>query len=107
MTRYFQDLELAQNRRMRYILFIYLISIAAGLSISLYFSTLIGIISGLLVSYFLSTKLTELVYKKIKTACPLCNAQELTEKFTLQCKVTKYQCEECNSVYSKGVLIKK
>lgn len=105
MTRYFKNLELAQNRRMRYMLLAYLISIIVGLGISLYFSTLMGVMGALLVISFLSIKLTKLVYKKIKAACPLCDAQELTEKFTLQCRPAKYQCEECNSVYMKGVLI--
>ena len=107
MTRYFQNLELAQNRRMRYVLLAYLISIIVGLGIGIYFSTLMGVMSALLVTYFLGMKLTELVYKKIKAPCPLCDAQELTENFTLQCKPAKYQCEECNSIYMKGVLIEK
>ncbi len=107
MTRYYQNLELAQKRRMRYTLLAYLFSIIVGLSIGLYFSTLMGIIGALLVTYFLSMKLTELVYKKIKAPCPLCDAQELTENFTLQCRPVKYQCQECNSTYIKGVLIEK
>ncbi len=105
MTRYFQNLELAQKRRMRYLLLAYLISIIVGLGFGLYFSTLMAVIGALLVSYFLNMKLTELVHKKIKAACPLCDAQELTEKFTLQCRPAEYQCDECNSVYMKGVLI--
>lgn len=105
MTRYFQNLELAQNRRMRYIFLAYLFSIMVGLGIGLYFSSLVGVMSALFFTYFLSMKLTELVYKKIKAACPLCDAQELTEKFTLQCRTAKYQCEECNCVYLKGILI--
>tara|TARA_R110000782_G_scaffold134752_7_gene227122 strand:+ start:880 stop:1158 length:279 start_codon:yes stop_codon:yes gene_type:complete len=92
---------------MRYLLFIYLTSIAVGLGLGFYFNTLMGVISALLGTYFLSMKLTGLVYKKIKAVCPLCNAEELTEKITLQCKPTKYQCEECNSIFSEGVLIKK
>ncbi len=59
MTRYFQNLELAQNRRMRYILLAYLISIIVGFGISLYFRTLMGLMVGLLVSYLLSMKLTD------------------------------------------------
>jgi len=85
MTRYFQNLELAQNRRMRYIVLAYLIAIIVGLGIGIYFSTLIGVMAALLVTYFLSMKLIELVYKKIKAPCPLCDTQELTENFTLQC----------------------
>jgi hypothetical protein len=107
MTRYFQNLELAQNQRMRYIVLTYLISIIVGLGISIYFSTLMGIMAALIVSYFLSLKLTELVSKKIKAPCPLCDAQELTENFTLQCRPEKYECKECNSIYIKGVLIEK
>lgn len=107
MARYFQNLELAQNRRMRYMFLAYLISIIVGVRIGLYFSTLMGVMGALVISYFLSKKLTGLVYKKILAPCPLCNAQELTENFTLQCRAAEYQCEECNSIYMKGVLIEK
>jgi len=107
MTRYFQNLELAQNRRMRYILLAYLISIIVGFGISLYFRTLMGLMVGLLVIYLLSMKLTALVYKKIRAPCPLCDAKELAENFTLQCRPAQYECKECKSVYMKGVLIEK
>jgi len=107
MTQYFQNLDLAQNRRMRYILMAYLFSILVGVIICLYFSNLPGMMSALLVSFLLSKKLTGFVYKKIKAPCPLCDAQELSEKFTLQCRSEKYQCEDCNSIYMKGVLIEK
>ena len=107
MTRYFQNLESAQNRRMRYMFFAYVLSIIVGLGISIYFSTLMGVMGALIVTYFLSLKLTELVHKKIKAPCPLCDAQELTENFTLQCRPAKYECKECNSIYIKGVLIEK
>jgi len=105
MTRYYQNLELAQNRRMRYIFLAYFFSIVVGLGIGLYFSSLMGVMCALLCTCSLSMRLTELVYKKIKAACPLCDNQELTEKFTLQCRPSKYQCKKCNSVYMKGNLI--
>ncbi|MFT5395572.1 MAG: hypothetical protein ACI85N_000759 [Gammaproteobacteria bacterium] len=107
MTRYFQNLELAQNRRMRYMFLSYMFSIIVGLGVGIYFFSLFGVMGALLTSYFLSLKLIELVYKKIEAPCPLCDAQELTEDFSLQCRPAKYQCEKCNSVYMKGILIEK
>ncbi len=107
MPHYYQKLELAQNRRMRYLLLAYLFSTIVGLGIGFYFNSLMGVVCALLLVSFLIVKLTELVHKKIKAPCPHCDAQELTERFELQCRPAKFQCEECNSIYIKGVLIEK
>ena len=107
MARYFHNLELAQNRRMRYLLLAYLLSVIVGASIGICFPSITGVIGASLVTYFLSMKLTEFVYKKIKAPCPLCDAQELIENFTLQCRPARFECKECNSIYMKGVLIEK
>lgn len=98
MKRYFQNLKSAENRRMRYFLLAYLLAGSVGLGTGILFYSIKGAIVAILVTYFLGWKLTALVYAKVKVPCPLCDAQELTENFTLQCRPAKYKCKECNSV---------
>jgi hypothetical protein len=104
VKRYFQNLKYAEDRRMRYILLVYLIAGFVGIGIGLFFYTINGIIAGIIVSYCVAWKLAELINEKIKLSCPLCESKELTENFTLQCRPAEYECKECKSVYVEGVL---
>lgn len=117
--RSFQNLKAAEARRMRYILLAYLIAGFVGLSlgITLYTVTEIRLTTtvtiflaaslALLTAYFLGKKLVELVDKKVKVTCPMCNVPALEENHRLQCQLPEYECKHCNSVYRGGVLMEK
>lgn len=107
MKPVFQNLKSAQNRRMHYILLSYLFAVSVGFGIGLAYPSLIGVIAAVLITFLLAWKLTALIYKTIKAPCPLCDAQELIENFTLQCRPAAFECKECNSIYVDGVLIEK
>jgi rubredoxin len=96
---------------MRYILLAFVIAGFVGLSLALYLysiaGTLLSISLALLVTYFLGKKLVELVDKKVKVTCPMCNAPALEENHRLQCQLPEYECKHCNSVYRDGVLMEK
>lgn len=105
--RYFENIKSAEKRRLRYFLLAYLFAGIICVAIALFFSTANGVIAGLMMGYYIGWKLTELIREKIKLPCPLCDAEELEESFTLQCKPSEYKCSECDSVYKEGVLIEK
>ncbi len=122
--RSFQNLKAAESRRMRYILLAYLIAGFVGLSLGaiLYAVTDYAVTEvrltttvtiflaaslALLTAYFLGKKLVELVGKKVKVACPMCNAPALEENHRLQCQLPEYECKRCNSVYRGGTLMEK
>jgi hypothetical protein len=107
MKRYFQNLKSAQSRRMRYILLSYLFAGSIGFGIGLYYQSVVAVIVAVLVTLLMGWKLTGLVYKNIKAPCPLCDTQELTESFSLQCRPATFECKECKSTYVEGVLIEK
>jgi predicted RNA-binding Zn-ribbon protein involved in translation (DUF1610 family) len=104
---------------MRYILLAYLVAGFVGLSIgtTLYavaeirLTTTVTIFLAaslaLIVACFLGKKLVELVDKKVKVTCPMCNAPALAENHRLQCQLPEYECKRCNSVYRGGVLMEK
>jgi hypothetical protein len=122
--RNFQNLKAAEARRMRYILLAYIIAGFAGLSlgIALYAVTDYAVTAvrltttvkiflaaslALLAAYFMGKKLVELVDKKMKVTCPICNASKLEENHRLQCQLPEYECKRCGSVYRAGVLMEK
>lgn len=107
MKQYFDSIKLNENRRLRYFFLAYLFAGLIGLGIGVLFKTVNGIIAGIIMGYCIAWKLTELIRIKIKLSCPLCDANELTENFTLQCKPTAYECEACKRIYVDGVLIEK
>jgi len=104
MKQYFASIKHNENRRMRYFLFAYLVAGLVGLGIGLFFKTINGVIAAIMMTYCVAWKLTEFIRDKIKLSCPLCDEKELLENFTLQCKPTAYECEECKRVYIDGVL---
>ena len=107
MKKTFESIKQNEIRRMRYFFLAYLIAGLVGVGIALFFKTLNGVIAAIIMTYCVSWKFTELIRTKIKLSCPLCDANELTENFTLQCKPTAYECEKCKRVYVDGVLVEK
>jgi hypothetical protein len=107
MKRYFKNLQIAENKRLRYLLLAYLVATSFGLAAGVVFNSVAGIVIGIVLTSILCWIMTALVNAIVKVVCPLCNAQELTEKFTLQCRPAEFECKQCHSVYADGMLLNK
>lgn len=122
---HFNNLKLAEAKRMWYIFLAFLVSGVAGIAVGLslvlmvgwrldsgpnFYSTIGKIFSisiAVFVTFFVARKLTALVCEKVKLPCPLCHQATLEEQHTLQCQPVKYECKHCRSVYRGGKLVTK
>ncbi len=77
------------------VLAIYLMLVLSA-KVSMFFSILLSLLMALGIGWFL----TKTVDYFVQVHCPNCSSSQLTENFTLQCKMPEYQCDQCQRVYS-------
>jgi predicted membrane channel-forming protein YqfA (hemolysin III family) len=102
MTTKHNSLVDTQHRKMLFTLLAYLVSGTMGLLVLLSLPFNAGIIVAPLVAFGLGWWLTRLVHRWVQPHCPVCDSNELTENFTLQCRLPEFQCERCQQRFVGG-----